>query len=283
MCNPVAMAVAGGAQAALGNMAAADAATARNRQRARLHRHKQQQIIREHNANITHYYHKFVDAEISWSENAMAANRAANIEQMKLNQGIAEAFKASETNYIEMVQSKRVAASLEKTGVSARRVSTAMKAELGRRTAASSAKQSILRDRAMAQFHAIAAEKRKSDRRAYMAIGAEPMRGREPPKPVFDKGPSVFAQLAGVALGAAGGYVKGKQMFPQNNPGNLPPTGGSEGDFLEVPDSTWDEVLPGGDYSEGHYGYLGGGEVGPVRNSDRLLSDSSYNLNVGGR
>ena len=259
------MAVAGGAQAALGNMAAADAATARNKQRARLHRQKQQQIIREHNSNLANYYHRFVDAEITWAENTIAANRAANIEQMKLNQGIAEALQASETNYIQMVQNKRVVASLEKTGVSARRVSTAMKAELGRRTAASSAKQSILRDRAMAQFYAIAAEKRRSDRKADLAIGPTPERAMEPPKPVFDKGPSIFAQLAGVALGAAGGYVKGKQMFGQVKPGDLnPPTTPdqtptpNDPGWLDIPDSTWDDVLPDDAYSGGDYGYIGG-------------------------
>ena len=75
MCDPVIGAVIGGGQAALGVIGQNKALAARNRNRARLFEYDKVRIHGEHLSNITSYYLRGADAELSWDENMIAASQ----------------------------------------------------------------------------------------------------------------------------------------------------------------------------------------------------------------
>ena len=211
MCaDPVTMAIIGGGKAMLGNYSAVQAASARNKNRKKLYDMEKLRTEVEHNQNINKYYLRGVDAEYAWADNAIAASRAAEKEQVVLNQEIARALQQNETDYVKSLQSPLLAKSLEKTGVSARRMRKAVKAAVGRGKAARSAGQDMARDRAALVFDEIKRIKDKADRDADLMIGLEPMRGPGPATPTWDKGPSAFQQFANIAIGAATSYMGAK-------------------------------------------------------------------------
>ena len=210
------MAAIGGGQAVLGHAAKNQAASARNKNRAELYRQQQAKLVEDHYKDVAGYYIKGVDAEEQFAENALAASLGAEAEQIRLNQGIAEALKASEDDYVKAISDSRSAASLERSGKSAGRVSSARKALLGSASAARAAQLDTARDAASIAFKQVARQRDAANKRAYAAIGLAPERGREPLKPVWDRGPGMASLAAGVIGGAVSGYIQGDQLGNDN-------------------------------------------------------------------
>ena len=237
MCAPAA--IIGGlqvAQTVAGHSAAVSQATATNKQRAAQYERQKLRVQQQHNRDITNYYHKGVDAELAWAENAQAANLGAQAEQVKLNQAIAEAYRAQETDFIRYATDTGIAKNLERTGLSARRVRTAAKAGLGRARASRFAGIDSGKDAQAINLRQIARAKHRADLRASQMIGLKPERGMAPPKPVFDKGPSMFSLVTNVAMAGVSGYQAGKDMglrgfgAPKPGPGpNIPGPGPGPG------------------------------------------------------
>ena len=237
MCAPAA--IIGGlqvAQTVAGHSAAVSQATATNKQRAAQYERQKLKVIGQHNRDITNYYHKGVDAELAWAENAHAANLGAQAEQVKLNQAIAEAYRGQETDFIRYATDTGVAKSLEKTGLSAKRSRVAAKAGLGRARASRFADIDKTKEAQAINLRQIARAKHRADLRASQMIGLKPERGMAPPKPVFDKGPSMFSLVTNVAMAGVSGYQAGKDMglrgfgAPKPGPGpNIPGPGPGPG------------------------------------------------------
>ena len=237
MCAPAA--VIGGlqvAQTVAGHAAAVSQASATNKQRAAQYERQKLKVIGQHNRDITNYYHKGVDAELAWAENAHAANLGAQAEQVKLNQAIAEAYRGQETDFIRYATDTGVAKSLEKTGLSAKRSRVAAKAGLGRARASRFADIDKTKEAQAINLRQIARAKHRADLRASQMIGLKPERGMAPPKPVFDKGPSMFSLVTNVAMAGVSGYQAGKDMglrgfgAPKPGPGpNIPGPGPGPG------------------------------------------------------
>ena len=231
MCAPAA--IIGGlavAQTIAGHSAQVQAANATNKQRKAQYERQKLKVIGQHNRDITNYYHKGVDAELAWAENAHAANLGAQAEQVKLNQAIAESYRAQETDFIRYATDTGVAKSLEKTGVSAKRSRVAAKAGLGRARASRFADIDKTKEAQTINLRQIARAKHRADLRATQMIGLKPERGMAPPKPVFDKGPSMFSLVTNVAMAGVSGYQAGKDMnlrgFGDPKPGTGPNTPG---------------------------------------------------------
>ena len=212
MCaDPATMSmVLAGGQAILGNYSAVQGASERNRQRKKLYDMNKLRTQVEHWRNINKYYLRGVDAEYAWAENALVASRAYEKEQVLLNEQVGQALLAEEQAYIKITGDTRIAKALEKSGVTARRIKRARSAAIGRTKAESSAKVADARERAAAMFHQIQAAKKKTDREADWSIGLEPERGPGPAKPVWDKGPSAFQQLASIGMAVGMAYLGGK-------------------------------------------------------------------------
>ena len=228
MCAPAA--IIGGlqvAQTVAGHSAAVSQASATNKQRAAQYERQKLRVQQQHNRDITNYYHKGVDAELAWAENAQAANLGAQAEQVKLNQAIAEAYRAQETDFIRYATDTGIAKNLERTGLSARRVRTAAKAGLGRARASRFAGIDSGKDAQAINLRQIARAKQRADLRATQMIGLKPERGMAPPKPVFDKGPSMFSLVTNVAMAGIKGYQYGKEELglrgfgASKDPGNV--------------------------------------------------------------
>ena len=160
----------------------------------------------------------------------------AQAELVKLNQAIAEAYRAQETDFIRYATDTGIAKNLERTGLSARRVRTAAKAGLGRARASRFAGIDSGKDAQAINLRQIARAKQRADLRATQMIGLKPERGMAPPKPVFDKGPSMFSLVTNVAMAGVSGYQAGKDMglrgfgAPKPGPGpNIPGPGPGPG------------------------------------------------------
>lgn len=212
MCDPVIGAVIGGGQAALGVIGQNKALAARNRNRAKLYEYDKLRIHGEHLSNITSYYLRGTDAELSWDANMIAASQKVDEQQVIVNQKIAQSLRQTESDYVKMISDPRIAKSLERTGQTARRAGRSARAALGRAKAGRAASISRQRDKAAISLAEIQQLRREADRDAYMKIGFEPQRAADPPKPVFEKGPSLFSTLTKIALGAAQGYFMGKDL-----------------------------------------------------------------------
>ena len=246
MCAPAA--VIGGlqvAQTVAGHAAAVSQASATNKQRAAQYERQKLKVQQQHNRDITNYYHKGVDAELAWAENAHAANLGAQAEQVKLNQAIAEAYRGQETDFIRYATDTGVAKSLEKTGLSAKRSRVAAKAGLGRARASRFADIDKTKEAQAINLRQIARAKHRADLRASQMIGLKPERGMAPPKPVFDKGPSMFSLVTNVAMAGVSGYQAGKDMglrgfgAPKPGPGpNIPGPGPGPGPSAPPVEST---------------------------------------------
>ena len=225
MCDPVIGAVIGGGQAALGVMGQNKALAARNRNRAKLYEYDKLRIHGEHLSNITSYYLRGTDAELSWDANMIAASQKVDEQQVIVNQKIAQSLRQTESDYIKMISDPRIAKSLARSGKSARRVANAFKAAEGRAKAARAGDIDDQIDRSLGVLEGIANWRRMADREATMKIGMQPQRAPDPPKPVFEKGPSLFSSLIKVAVGAAQGYLMGQDLkdagFLQGKSGNL--------------------------------------------------------------
>ena len=120
--------------------------------------------------------------------------------------------KLVEDHYVKAISDSRSAASLERSGRSAGRVSQARDALLGRASAAREAQLDTARDAATIAFREVTRQREAADARAYAAIGGAPERGKEPPKPVWDRGPGILGLAAGVIQGAASGYLQDDQL-----------------------------------------------------------------------
>ena len=225
MCDPVIGAVIGGGQAALGVIGQNKALAARNRNRARLFEYDKVRIHGEHLSNITSYYLRGADAELSWDENMIAASQKVDEQQVIVNQKIAQSLRQTESDYVKMISDPRIAKSLARSGKSARRVASAFKAAEGRAKAARAGDMDDQVDRSLGVLEGIANWRRRADREATMKIGMQPQRAPDPPKPVFEKGPSLFSSLMKVAVGAAQGYLMGQDLkdagFLQGKGGGL--------------------------------------------------------------
>ena len=202
----------GGGQAVLGHMAQNQAASQRNKNRAKLYNAEKVKVEREHAINLGNYYLRGVDAEHTWAENAVTASLAVEEQQAVLNDAVAKAFVATEGDYVKLVSDTRVAKSLERSGKSAGRVGRAGLAAYGRSIAGRHAAIDRHRDKAKNYFAKIQQQKKKSNREADLNIGFEPQRGRMPAKPVWDKGPGLLSLVVNTAMGAMGGYKMGKQI-----------------------------------------------------------------------
>ena len=234
MCHPLALAAAGTGQAILGHAAANQQASARNKNRKRLYDSQVNQVQIEHEFDLAQWYHGHIDAKKKWAENALAANRAAQEEQEKLNMKIATAFLDTGADYAEMFSDKRIAKSLERSGRSARRIKTAAYASLGRKKAARSAETFYTRTQMSSMLKTVAHQRKVADNRAEQMIGFTPQRGMMPVKPTWDKGPGLMSLIVNTTLGAASGYMAGKG-FELGKTGNIasgPLQGWDRGDLF---------------------------------------------------
>ena len=155
---------------------------------------------------------KQVDAEYAWAENAIDASRAAEEQQVKINERMAKVLAETESDYMEMISDTRVAKSLERSGRTAQRASIAAKAITGRAKAGREATVDQQHDLAALMYDQIQRTKERNDRDAQRAIGFAPERGVLPPEPTWDKGPGMFSLISNVAVGAASGYMMGKGL-----------------------------------------------------------------------
>lgn len=212
MCDPVIGAVVMGGQQALGIMGQNKALGARNKNRALLYGRDLNRIHGEHLINVSNYYLKGADAEIAWSDNALQASQATDAQQVVINEALATALRATEADYTKMISDPRIAKSLERSGRSARRIATAGRAALGRASAQRAGKMDDARDKAAIFLAEIEQKRRTADRDALWKIGLTPQRAADPPKPVFEKGPSLFSSLMKIALAAGQGYMMGKSL-----------------------------------------------------------------------
>tara|TARA_Y100001963_G_scaffold157005_1_gene252048 strand:+ start:120 stop:992 length:873 start_codon:yes stop_codon:yes gene_type:complete len=212
MCDPVIGAVIGGGQAALGVMGQNKALAARNKNRALLYGRDLNTIHSKHLENVSNYYLRGVDAEITWDDNLITASQQVDRQQTAVNAKIAESLRNTEEAYVKMMSDPRIAKSLERSGRSARRVSQSFKAALGRTKARSAATVDDQVDQSLGLLEEISDWRRRQDREATMKIGLEPQRAADPPKPVFEKGPSLFSSLMKIAVGAAQGYLMGNEL-----------------------------------------------------------------------
>ena len=212
MCDPVIGAVIGGGQAALGVMGQNKALAARNKNRALLYGRDLNTIHGKHLENVSNYYLRGVDAEISWDDNLIAASQQVDRQQTAVNAKIADSLRNTEDAYVKMISDPRIAKSLERSGRSARRVSQSFKAALGRVKSRSAAEVDAQVDQSLGLLEEISEWRRRQDREATMKIGLEPQRAADPPKPVFEKGPSLFSSLMKIAVGAAQGYLMGNEL-----------------------------------------------------------------------
>ena len=233
MCDPVIGAVIGGGQAALGVMGQNKALAARNKNRALLYSRDLKTIHGEHLINISNYYLRGVDAEIEWDDNAQKASQAVDAQQVILNIAIANSLRETENDYVKMISDPRIAKSLERSGASARRIASSAKAIAGRAKAQRYGKIDDAGDKAAIAFAEIQQLRRKADRDALIEIGLTPQRAADPPKPVFEKGPSLFSTLTKIALGAAQGYFMGESL-----------KGGTDPGFMKLPDYTGEAFNP---------------------------------------
>ena len=110
------------------------------------------------------------------------------------------------------MQGSKVAKSLERSGASARRVAIARKALLGRAKATRRAEIDMQRDLSAGIYEQINARRKMADWKAQQLIGSIPERGREPQKPIWDKGPGMLSLIVNTAIGAASGYYAAKGL-----------------------------------------------------------------------
>ena len=210
MCNPVAFAVAGAGQAMLGHIGQVQAASARNRNRARLYRGQQGEVYRQERVDISNFYLRGVDAEIKWAENAMAASRGLAAEQIKLNLAVADTLRATERDYVVSVSDARLAKAASRSGQTSKRIRIMSKAALGRAKAARFSKIDDAIDSSALVLRELAARRDAADLKAERMIGLTPQRGLEPLEPEWDRGPGLFSLFTNMAVGAASGYLTAK-------------------------------------------------------------------------
>ena len=166
MCDPViAGTIIGGGQAALGVIGQNQGIAARNKNRAKLYGRDLTRIHAEHLSNLGNYYLRGVDAELTWSDNLLKASQAIETQQTLINEGLANALRASEDDYVKMVSDPRIAKSLERSGKSAKRVGRAFKAAQGRAKAQRAGKIDAARDKASLALAEIQRLKTQSDRK----------------------------------------------------------------------------------------------------------------------
>lgn len=229
MCEPTTMAMMAlsGGQAALGIAGSNRALAARNRNRARLYEYDKLRIHAEHLVNISNYYLRGADAEIEWSDNAIQASQATDAQQVVINESLANALRANEDDYVKMISDPRVAKSLERSGKSARRIKRSAQALYGRARAERAGKIDDAYDKAAIYLADIEQKRKLADRDALNKIGLTPQRAPDPPKPVFEKGPSAFQSLMKVAIAVGQSYLMGEAL--QGAAPKKPPVDGITG------------------------------------------------------
>ena len=262
MCAPAAVVMAGlgAGKAVLEHSSAVSAADASNRNKLKAYYARRGQVIGTHYADITTYYHKGVDAEIAWAENALAANRGIQQKMVEIQQKTREAVRQNEKSYAKMISNARLGKAAEISGKSAKRVQKSLQAAAGREKAARQSSIDDAGDTASAIIQNIVNRQRIANINAQRKIGQAPRRGAMPNEPVWDKGPGMFSLIANVAMGAASGYMAGGGDFSKmfgGGPGNvlpsdvLPGTGGlkigdsfSTGFDLGTYDQTFGALVP---------------------------------------
>ena len=213
MCGPMTVgAVLGAGQAVAGHMSAVSQASADNKNRARLYKQEQAQVMNQHLTDIGDHYARGVDAEITWDQNALDYNLLAAAEQYKINKTIEAAYRAYEDKYTKYTRNIAVTKSLQRSGKSAQRVGRSLRAGMGREMAAELAKIDTAKTDFTFEAMALAGKKAESDRKARAMIGMEPQRGAEPTKPTWNKGPGLLSLAAGVGMGIWSGRAAGKAI-----------------------------------------------------------------------
>ena len=212
MCTVTAMVIASAGQSVASHIGQVQAASADNRNRARLYRHQQGKLYGDHFKNINEYYLRGVDAERQWASNVRDYSTFLGEQQNKMNKTIAESLRYQEKSFVEATSNQRIAQSLERSGKSAGRIASSLKASRGRGVAESYAKIDQQRDAFFLASKKMFAMKQKSDQKALSMIGIEPQRGIQPVKPTWNKGPSLFSLAANVAGSAVTGYAAGTGM-----------------------------------------------------------------------
>ena len=213
MCNPVAFAAVGAGQAVLGHSAKVSAAEASNRNKLKAYYARRGQVYGTHYSDITTYYHKGVDAEIAWAENALTANREIQRKMVEIQQKTREAVRENEKTYAELISNARLGNAAEISGKSAKRVQKSLQAAAGREKAARQSRIDDAGDTASAIIQEIVNRQRVAAINAQRSIGQAPRRGAMPNEPIWDKGPSMFSLITNVAMGAASGYMTGGGDF----------------------------------------------------------------------
>ena len=212
------MAVLGGAQAVAGHMGQVSAANAQNRNRAKMQKHQQMQVHGRHLSNITGYYLRNVDAQIQKSENLQAASRAWAENELVRRQAISKYVDVATDNSIKAMTDQRLGKAAERGNT---RVMRSILASAGRKNA--QAKSIVTREfeRRRLSDRNITLQYNAANRKAWRQIGQPPKRGAMPPDYTPVRGPSMFSLIANTAMGAAQGYMMGKQFeaMKLKNPG----------------------------------------------------------------
>ena len=209
MCNPIALAVAGGAQAMAGNYAATQVASADNKNKKTLHMRERGKVIGQHYQDLAGYYTKGVDAEVGADAETLAANRASNELQEQLNNAVAESFQSAETQYVESQKNQNLAKYAERGFT---RGIVAAKGASGRAISRTQAEVRAKRGRFRTKAEEIDFRKQNAIDRNFRLIGLAPQRGMMPATPVWNRGPSKLQQALGIASGAMSGYMMGKSL-----------------------------------------------------------------------
>ena len=202
-------AILGAGQAVAGHIGAVQTATAENKNKARLFAQRQSDLYADHYSNINEYYLRGVDAQIQWDTNTLDYNRFVAKQQYEVNKTIEAAFRAMESDYTTMSKSSKLAAAATRSGNTAKRIRTAVKAEYGRKVAGESAKIDRARENFLQEIKRMHSLKTASDIKARTMIGMEPIRGAEPLEPTWSKGPGMFSLLTNVAMGVTAGRMAG--------------------------------------------------------------------------
>ena len=224
MCNPVAVAggqFAGQALGAIGShQSAIDQASATNRSRA--NQYKNQLAMRQvkYEGELGAYTNRIADYDKELSAGQDAYSLGIEGAQGQLNEAYGAAKNASVGQAIQLAQRQGQAAARGQTGRSAGLAGVTALSAYGRDQ--SDTMDNLLRARFAYDRtgESMRQQLLSSNRQAYNRIGAAPIAGIAPPKPVYDSGPSNLA-LAGNLIGSAASSVgSAYQMSDVSNGGS---------------------------------------------------------------
>ena len=224
MCNPVAVAGAKAGGKALGQIGEFQQQRAQTKavNKGRANQYKNQLAMRElkYNTDVAAYNTRISDYNVGNLERADAASLAYQAAQGQLNETNRAAAYSSLGAAQGLAAAQGRAAARGVSGQSAALEQQSLMAAFGRDQALTM--DNLLRAR-YAYDRGAARTRNKlmsANRQAYNKIGATPIAGIAPPKPVFQKGPSGLALVGNLAATAASGVGDAYSMSDAGNGGS---------------------------------------------------------------